>query len=522
MSRKRLLFRGVLFGYGALAAQIIYSFASIPLALGHLSKAEFGMWNLITTLASYLMLAEAGMTNAFLRHLFDCKEGKDPGQYGRLFTASILALGGVALLIIPAGLLLAWLAAPLFQIPAELGGKFFWLMLGQAGMSALAMGFRMIGAPLYVHHRQDLSQASSIGLFAIHYSVLYLGFYLGWGIYSMLANQVGGLVWTVGFNWCTCSRLALYPAKGTWGLPDREEWASILKYAREVFMVQVGSALLTGLPLLLVPRLLGLEAATAWAVCTRPFAILRQVVTKPFEVALPLLCEIYVRGDMATVTRRWSEVTQLIVAVSGCLFAVAAANNTSFVSLWTGGKVGWGASENWLVAGFFFFVAVSTATFGIIGLDKSIGKLRFTPVIQAVATTIAAIPMAYWWGMGGLIVAATLAYVGGMVLFGLRYLGQITGHSSWQLAARAVLRPALIVPLAALAAWAATPLSKLAPGYYGLVLSAGVGSALSLGTMLALGVSPEVRQMLLGVLLGPARRFLKASRDGLQTPADPD
>jgi O-antigen/teichoic acid export membrane protein len=520
MSRKRLLLRGVLFGYGALAAQILYSFASIPLALAHLTKVEFGMWTLVTTLGGYLMLAEAGMTNAFLRHLFDCKEDKDRGQYGRLYTASVIALGLVALVILLAGLLVSWLAGPLFDIPQELGGEFFRVMAGQTVISALTMAFRMAGSPLYVHHRQDLSQISLIGLFLIHYLVLYLGFNLGWGIYSMLANQAVGLVWTVGFNLCVCLRLKLYPANGTWGLPSRDEWTSVWKYARDVFMVQVGGALLAGLPLLLIPRLLGLEASTVWSVSTRPFAILRQLVTKPFDVALPMLCDMYVRGEMTDVTRRWTEVTQTIVAISGCVFAVAAANNATFLSLWTGGKIGWGVAENWLGAGYFFVIAVATATFGIIGLSKTIGKMRFTPVIQAGATAIAAVPLAHLWGMNGVIIAAIIPFVLGMVVFGVRYLARITAHSSWQLTRQAIVRPALVVPLAALAAWAATPLAHFAPGYLGLLLSASVGSAISLAAMMALGVSPHVRELLLGMILRPARRLFKGAGETLPTSAD--
>ena len=95
MTHRKLLTRGVFFSYAALIAQISYSFLSVPLALKHLSTAEFGMWGLVTTIGSFLVMAELGMSESFMRYLFECKDGRDPERYGRLFTASF-EVGGVA------------------------------------------------------------------------------------------------------------------------------------------------------------------------------------------------------------------------------------------------------------------------------------------------------------------------------------------------------------------------------------------------------------------------------------------
>ena len=500
--------RGVLFGYGALAAQIFYSFASIPLALAYLSKAEFGMWSLISTLGTYLMLAEMGMTNSVIRHLFDCKDGKDPGKYGRFFAASAMALGLVSIVVFLIGLLAAWVSAPVFKIPPHLHREYFWVMLGQTGLLAVTMATRMLGAPLYVHHRQDLSQINLIVLFTVYYFALRYGFRAGWGIYAMLANQVLGVIWVVGFNVVACFRLGFYPARKDWGFPRREEWASVWRYSRALFVAQVGGMVVMSLPQLLVARLLGLEAAAAWAVCTRPFAILRQLVMRPFEVAMPMLCDIFVRGDMKSVTKRWGEISQLVLAFSGAAFAVAAVNNARFVSLWTGGRMQWGEIDHWLFALHSYVYVAATLAFGSIGLDKSVGPARFVPLVQAIATAVLALPLTRLWGIEGLMVATTLPFVFGMIYFGFRYLGTITGFRPGRLAMNAMVRPSMALPIAVLAASSCAHLAGALPGYVGLVTASATGAAFAMAAMMFLGVSREVRDEIWAMASRTFKRIL--------------
>jgi O-antigen/teichoic acid export membrane protein len=508
MNKKNLLFRGVFFSYAALGTQIFYSFASIPLALSHLSKTEFGMWSLVTTLASFLGMAELGITNAFMRHLFDCKEGGDPKQYGRLFTAAIVSLLGVALFIMICGLGVAFTSASLFNIPSELSGTFVNLIIGQSTLSALNVALAMVGAPLYVHHRQDLSQIAQIGLFVIWYLALHFAFESGWGIYSMLANQAAGFLWMIPYGLFHCSRNGYYPAKGTWALPDRQEWVSVFRYSRDQFIVHVGGLFIMGLPQLLISRILGLESAAAWAVCSRPFGILRQIAIKPFDVALPMLCDQFVKGNMRPLTGRWTDVSQIVLAVSGCSFAVAAANNTQFVELWTGGKISWDATNNWMIALYFYIYGIANVSFGTIGLSKSFGRAKFVPVIQAAVALVLGVPLASYWGMPGLLLGTTLPFVFGMTTFGIQHLGAITGQAIRPLVMEGLVRPTLAIPVAVLAAWACSHLAHLLPGFFGLALSAGTGFLLAALATVFIGVSREVRAEIAGMAMRPLRRLV--------------
>ena len=505
MTKKKLLIRGVAYSYGAVIAQIFYSFASIPLALSYLTKAEFGLWSLITTITGYLMLAELGVTNAVTRHLLECKGEGDREKYGRLFGGSALALGLISAAVLIVGLILAQYAWRLFPVPESLVQKSILLIGGQSILMSLGMATQVLGAPLYVNHRQDLSQIRQIGQFVILFLVLRWGFQGGWGIYAMLANQAAGFAWCMAFNVCACYKLKFYPSLALIAFPLKIEWASIWKYAKDVFMVQIGSLVLSSLPQLMIVRLLGLEAGATWSVCTRPFAILRQVVGRPFDIALPMLYDNYIAGNMKSVTERWSQLSQGVLAISGVVFAVAAANNAVFVGLWTGGRIHWESSNHWMLALHFFVITAAGLASGSLGMNKTIGKVRFIGFVQVLVTVGIAILAARWYGSTGLILAITIPYLPGLIFTGVRYLGRITGSPVAPLLWQGIMRPALATPLCCLAAWLCSFSTAWLPGFFGLLLSASLGTLAAVIPMAVLGISPMARTEALNL----GRRMLR-------------
>ena len=58
MSRIKNLARGLASGYAAMAANVLYTMGSVPLALSYLSKDEFGLWAVVSTIGGYLMLID--------------------------------------------------------------------------------------------------------------------------------------------------------------------------------------------------------------------------------------------------------------------------------------------------------------------------------------------------------------------------------------------------------------------------------------------------------------------------------
>jgi O-antigen/teichoic acid export membrane protein len=384
-------------------------------------------------------------------------------------------------------------------------------MLGQAALSALYQATRMFASPFYLHHRQDLGNISQIGLFTVYYGVLHIAFERGLGIYSMLASQAAGFFWTIPFAYYHCRKNGYYPLRKTWGLPEKSEWLSVWRYSRDQMIIQFASLILMGLPQLLITRMLGLDAAALWAVCTRTFTILRQTFMRPFNVALPMLTDMFVGGNMRGVAKRWGDVAQIVLAVSVCGYAVAAANNSLFISLWTGGKIAWDESNNWTTAGYYVCYAAASISYGTVGVSKAIGNQKFVPILQAALTALIGVFAVRWWGLNGLIAAFSIPCIFCMTLAGIRYLSEITDLPVRGYASRGFLRAALLAPFAIAISWGCSFLQPLLPGYFGLLLSATTGFGISLILAAFIGVDSTVRGEMFGMLLRPIRRILPAN-----------
>ena len=82
MSRLRHAAMSLGSGYAAMAANVFYTLASIPLALHYLGKEQFGLWSVVTQVASYLLLLDLGVTGSVSRILIDHKDKKNGGDYG--------------------------------------------------------------------------------------------------------------------------------------------------------------------------------------------------------------------------------------------------------------------------------------------------------------------------------------------------------------------------------------------------------------------------------------------------------
>ena len=129
MSRIKNYASSVATGYLSLGANILYSLASVPLALHYLTREEFGLWALVSQLAWYLMLIDTGMSNATGRHLIDHKDDRASGGYGSVLQTGLTVLGAQGGILWLAVLAAAPLVSAAFKLPPHLAPTFERLLI---------------------------------------------------------------------------------------------------------------------------------------------------------------------------------------------------------------------------------------------------------------------------------------------------------------------------------------------------------------------------------------------------------
>lgn len=493
----RLLIRGVGVGYVSMAVSMAYSFLSIPMALKYLGKTEYGLWALVLSITSYLNFSELGMTNSVQRHLIDLKEKRPNREFGAIFLtgAVVFLVIGVACLVV--GGLAIPLVTPLFRVPETFLATFEWLLLGAVALFGLSIGSRILGVPLYVYQRHDLYELSNIFLYLIWLIVLWIGFRLGLGVYSLLLSQGVGFLWTCGFNITACLRLSLYPARAEWGRPSRKLLSEIAVYARDSFLQQLGQQFVNTLPLLLISRWMGLDAAAIWTVATRPFFILRQILGRPFQYGVSMLADLLANRGQEAMLVRWMQLSQIMTAGALALYPVCAAYNADFLALWTHGSIAW-SRWNDVASGFYYYLLVSLFPwYGIVGINKKFGLTRVTSLLEA------ALLVAFSWlfyrvlGLTGFILALILSKLLMGFLPSLLYLRETFGEALWSVFRGALIRPLSAAPLCVAAAWIPFLLHPGALDWKAMFLWVTLSSLLSLGSLFLFGVSRGVRSDLI-------------------------
>ena len=409
MSRLKKFTHSLLSSYAFLGVNVLYTLASVPLALKYLSKAEFGLWALTLQLAGYISLIDLGMASSISRILIEHKDERANGRYGSVIQSGFLVGLAQGLIALAVGLSLVWFLGAWLKVPPDLFRPFLWLMIGQVCLTAMTFGSRMFGQLLYAWQRIDICNYSGMAQLGAGFVALWLGFVLGFGIYSLLLGTVVGWICGVGVSALACARLGFWPKAGEWGRASREQFRELFSYGAELFLVGIGVQLIGSSQTVLVSRQLGVEAAALWSVMTKLFTLFSQVLSKIIGNAWPAIMEMQVRQERERLWNRYHGLFSGATVFAGVCGVLLAACNGPFVNLWTHGRFSWPAIDNVLLA---LWMVVSIQQFchiSLISALKEIKGLQFVFLLEGVVFVVVALSLLPLTGITGMLICSLVA-----------------------------------------------------------------------------------------------------------------
>ena len=353
--------------------------------LHYLDKERFGLWALLGTLVGYLNLIDAGMTGAAARLLIDHKDDRTAGQYGSLIKTGwlVFALQGATVLLI--GVLFARTFAQLLGIPDALQSEFIQIVNWQCGVMALSFATRILSLVLGAHQRMDWVNYVGVGSLLLNFAMQWLLFHYGFGVLSLVGGGVAGLVLTVVAQAFACQKLRLWPSSQGWGRVSWLHFKELFNYGRDVFLVAVGTQLIMTSQIIVITRLLGLEAAALWSVGLRVFNLVNQVVWRIFDMSAPALAEMLTRGELIRLRDRYYNVAILSFSFSGWMAVSFCLCNSLFVTLWTHDKMNWPITNDCLLGAWMVISSVIHCHNCFVGLTKQIRAMRYIYFLEGLA-----------------------------------------------------------------------------------------------------------------------------------------
>lgn len=436
MSRLKNYALGLASSYAQLGANVIYVLASVPLALSFLSKAEFGLWALMMPIASYLSLLDFGMTAAVSRLLIDHKDRPQTKTYGALIKTAFLVGAVQAAIVFGLAAVLAPLIARLLGVPAEYFDTFVALLRLQGAVSAFGFAVRPFALVLTAHQRMDLCSYGEI--FSLLSSLGWLWLFLteGLGVFSFVyATAIGTVIIPV-YLALKCNQLKLFPERDHWGEVTAKLFREVFGYGKDVFLVGLGTQMVLASQTLIVSRRLGLEAAATWAVGTKMFYLLGQLVARLISISMPALSEMIVRAERQRLQQRVIGLVAVIASFSVFLGISLWLCNSVFVTLWTSGRVSWSPTNDILLTLWLFFLSVQGIHNNVVLATKRIGFLRYVFFFEGAIFLLFASLVGSRYGMPGIIATSIFCTLIFSFSYGIWRSSRYFARSVWEVAVR--------------------------------------------------------------------------------------
>ena len=512
MSRSKRFVTNLVSSYATIGINILYTVVSIPLALHYLDKEEFGLWVLVTQMAGYLMLLEFGMSGSVARSLSDHKDEIEDGVYGSILKtgARVFMIQGAAIVVL--GLALAWFAPSLMSLPERLHRPFILLMSAQALLNGAKLALGSLASPLWCHQRLDLSNLSGSVSLIVTFAVLWLGFHLGWHIYSLTVATAAGFCVSTAMIWMSCRRLGLYAPKAYQGRFDPVLFKQLFHFGSDLFLLNLGAQLLSASQVIVVSRLLGIESAAIWSIATKIFSMAQQFVSKILESSAGGLAEIFVRKETEILKKRFRDVVAISAVIAVAASAGIALMNGPFIEIWTAGKVTWTPWNNFFLSCVLFSTAITRCHIGLVGISKQIRGMKYVNLVEGIAFVALSVASVKSMGFTGLLLSALICNFGITGAYGVTrtasYFNIRNRHVvSW------VSRPALIL-LLTLALFPLTLVPAISA--LGAPFRFAVGAALFIVCILPavwiIGLESRIKLELTSIFLRFTGKFLSAMR----------
>lgn len=337
-------------GYFAIAVNIAYTVASVPLALHYLGKEQFGLWALAQQIMGYLMLLDLGVSSAVSRFIADRKDEVNGGEYG-----SILLSGGIVFvtqgfLIGIAGCIFSFFAPILFSVPQHLSSDFTNVLIIITVLAGISVALRTLGAPLWAFQRMDVSYGLGSLTLLTSLAALWGGFHLGWGIYSFAVAGIPAAFLCPAITLWVCWKSGFYPTARNWGRPHWPLFRKIFSFGHDVVWVSLGSQLVNASQIMILSRFAGLNVAATFAIGTKAYSMFQQFTGKIIDASLPILTEMFVQGDMDKLNHRFINVVSITAFLATIGAAMLLAGNTAIVGFWTSGSIFWTSPYDALLA----------------------------------------------------------------------------------------------------------------------------------------------------------------------------
>jgi O-antigen/teichoic acid export membrane protein len=431
--RTRRFLLGLGSSYLLTATNVIYTLVSVPLALHYLSKDRFGLWALVTQISLYFNLLDLGMQSSASRVFINFKDNKTNSEYGSLVKTSFLIFCIQGIFVAIFGFVLLFHIPHWFGFSREISNCFLILLGSQIALLALGFSTRTFGCLLYAHQQYVWSNIGGAIGQLLGLSCLAVSFHLGHGLFSLVTASIVAFLAYNCVQILGCLKLKLLPSSGSWGFFQLTKVKILFDFAKDTFLMSLGWQLVSATPIVLISKIVGLDAAATWSIGTKLFTLFQQIIWRILDFSLGGFSEMFVRSEYQILRVRFFEITSLTAFLSPIFAGLLIVCNSPFVSLWTSGKISWPILYNIPLALLLVSNSVGRCYGALPSITMSIGFARYVYFLDGLCFCVIGFFILPSTNLVGLIILALLLDLALPGSYGINRTTRLFGLSSWEI-----------------------------------------------------------------------------------------
>ncbi|HXW05845.1 MAG TPA: oligosaccharide flippase family protein [Vicinamibacterales bacterium] len=327
---------GTLTRYALLFVNVALGIFLMPFTMGHLGKAEYGLWMLAASMTAYLQLLDLGYGNGLVRQLTQADARGDEDDMNVVLSTFVVVYALIGIAALAALVPLTGLLLPRFpNLSPEQVRTGQWVLLILGLRVAVAFPMSVFGAVNTARQRFAVTGTISIVVALAQATATVLVLQAGYGLIPLVAATT-----TIGLTsyiaYAIVARRTFPAMRLSVRRFSRPQVREVTSYSLYLFLISIAIHLGASLDTLIIGAYLGTSAIAVYTVAVRLAEYQRQLCGQFSGFLFPLVVRFDARRDLEALRATLLDGTRialgLVVGVTICLVTFGA----DLVTLWMG------------------------------------------------------------------------------------------------------------------------------------------------------------------------------------------
>lgn len=334
MIRHRLLV-GTASNVAGKATALATWFVLTPFLLGRLGPAEYGLWVLAGSLASYGLLLDFGLAGAVAKYVAEHAARNDLRGAGIYIASAQRIYGALAILAAAIGFAVAPYVASWLSVDAEHARTAHLLTILTSLNVAVAIATAVPGSVLRGLQRYDLYNAVSVANSLVEAGAIVAGLLAGWGVVGLVAVFIPVNILTAVLSTWLARRTAPGLRLG-WRGANLATMRMVANFSASIFAINLAARLQTRTDEFIIAIFRPLSAVTPYALA-RKLGEVAQLVALPFlKVVMPLASALNAADENERLRRLYVVASRIGLAIGAIFATVLVIAGSRILTLWVG------------------------------------------------------------------------------------------------------------------------------------------------------------------------------------------